>query len=79
MAKAEWISSSIKRPGSLTAAAKRHGKSKVAEAKAESHSPNKKIAARGRLGLRFMGHAKHGNLRKAKHKKTHHKRVSAKA
>jgi len=73
--KNRWIQSSIKKPGSLTAAAKRHGISKVAEAKKEAHSPNKKIAARGRLGLRFMGKAKHGNIKKKHH---HKKRVATK-
>lgn len=65
----KWIQGAVKRKGSLTRAAKRHGRSKVAEAKAEAKSPDKKIAARGRLGLRFMGKAKHGNIKKDKHRK----------
>jgi hypothetical protein len=74
MAKEKWIAGSIKKPGSLTRAARKHGKSVLSEAKAESHSPNKKIAARGRLALRFKGAAKHGNIKK------HHsrKRVASK-
>lgn len=72
----KWIQSSIRRPGSLTAAAKRHGKSVLAEAQHEAKSPDKKIASRGRLALRFKGAAKHGNIVKKKHSK---KRLSVKA
>jgi hypothetical protein len=75
----DWIEHSIKHKGSLTRAAKKHGRSTSAEAKVEVKSPNKKIASRGRLALRFMGKAKHGNLKKAAgHKKSSRKRVSAK-
>jgi hypothetical protein len=71
----KWIQSAVKHEGSLTAASKRHGVSVLSEAKKEAHSPNKKIAARGRLALRFKGKAKHGNIKK------HHtkKRVAGKA
>jgi hypothetical protein len=65
----------IRHPGALKAAAKRHGRSTLEEAKVESRSGKKSVASRGRLGLRLMGAAKHGNIR---HKKTRHKRVSAK-
>ncbi len=75
MAKDKWIGEAVRHKGSLTRAARKHGKSVLSEAKAESHSPNKKIAARGRLALRFKGAAKHGNIRK-KHSK---KRVASKA
>ena len=74
MAKDKWIQGAIKHEGSLTKAAKKHGKSVAAEAKVESKSPNKKIAARGRLALRFKGMAGKGkNIRKAGSKK-HSKR-----
>jgi hypothetical protein len=69
MAKDIWIGSAVRKPGSLTAAAHRHGKSVLEEAKKEAHSPNKKIAARGRLALRFKGKAKHGNIRKPHQRK----------
>jgi hypothetical protein len=79
MAGDKWIQDAVKHKGRLTAAAKKHGRSTLAEAKAESKSPNRKIASRGRLALRFMGKAKHGNIKKAKGKKTNRKRVSVKA
>ena len=79
MADSKWIQSSVKRPGILKDAAKKHGRSTLAEAKVESKSPNRKIASRGRLALRFMGKAKHGNIKKTKHKKTSRKHISAKA
>lgn len=60
----------VKHPGALKRAAAQHGRSTLEEAKAESHSPNKRIASRGRLGLRFLGKAKHGNIRKAKAKRS---------
>ena len=69
MAKDNWISGSIKHPGAVKNAAKRHGKSVLAEARSEAKSPNKKIASRGRLALRFKGKAKHGNIKKPHHKK----------
>jgi hypothetical protein len=78
MAKDKWIGGAVRHKGSLTRAAKKHGRSTLAEAKAEEKSPNKKIASRGRLALRFMGKAKHGNIKKAK-SKTNRKHVSVKA
>jgi hypothetical protein len=51
---ANWIKGAVKHPGALTAAAHKHGVSKVAEARKESHSSNKSTRARGLLGLRFM-------------------------
>jgi hypothetical protein len=66
----------IKHPHAVQNAAAKHGKSVPEEAKAESKSPNRKIAARGRLALRFEGKAKHGNIKKKKH---HSKRVAVKA
>jgi hypothetical protein len=74
----DWIGGAVRHKGSLTRAAKKHGRSTLAEAKAEAKSPNKKIAARGRLGLRFMGKAKHGNIKKATGNKRYHKRVTGK-
>lgn len=50
----KWIGSAIKHPGSLTAAAKRNGRSKLDEAKKEEHSPSKKIRSRGFLGERLI-------------------------
>lgn len=44
----------MKHPGALTAAAKAHGVSKLEEAEKEAHSSNPHIAARGRLGERFI-------------------------
>lgn len=70
----------VKHPGAVKEAAAKHGKSTAEEAKEEASSPDKSKAARGRLALRFMGKAKHGNIKKAKgHKKHHGKRVSSKA
>ena len=80
VAKDKWIQGAVKHKGSLTRAAKKHGRSTSAEAKVESKSPNKKIAARGRLALRFMGKVKHGKIKKAAGKKEpSRKRVSGKA
>jgi hypothetical protein len=62
----------VKHPGAVKAAAARHGKSVLAEARMEAKSSNKHIAARGRLALRFKGKAKHGNIKK------HHKKIASK-
>lgn len=51
---ANFLKSAIKHPGSLTTAAKKHGVSKLQEAEKEAKSPNKHIAARGRLGKRLI-------------------------
>lgn len=74
MAKDKWIGSAVSHPGAVKAAAKRHGRSVLAEAKAEAKSPKKSVAARGRLALRFKGAAKKGNIRKK-----HAKRAPVKA
>lgn len=50
----KWIQGAVKHPGALTRAAKAHGVGKLEEAKREAKSPNKHIAARGRLGERFI-------------------------
>jgi len=50
----KWIQGAIKHPGALTAAAKKHGVSKLQEAEKESHSSNPKIRGRGNLGKRFI-------------------------
>ncbi len=55
-----WIQGAVKHPGALTAAAKRNGRSKLQEAKAEAKSSNPHIRARGVLGERFIK----GDLRK---------------
>ena len=68
---AKWIQKAVSHPGAVKKAAKKNRRSTTAEAKAEAKSPNKKIAARGRLALRFQGKAKHGNLKKASAKKAH--------
>lgn len=81
-----WIQGTNKHPGAvkhqgaLTKAAEQHGKSTLEEAKAESKSPDKRIASRGRLALRFIGKAKHGNIRKhhGPQKRHHAKRVASK-
>ena len=49
-----WIKGAVKHPGALTAAARRHGVSKLQEAEKESHSSNPSIRARGNLGKRFI-------------------------
>lgn len=54
--KKKWIQGAVRHPGALTAAAKRHGISKLQEAEKESHSSNPHIRARGALGLRFIKH-----------------------
>ena len=51
---AKWIQRAVKHPGALTAAAKKHGVSKLQEAEKESHSSNPHIRARGNLGKRFI-------------------------
>ncbi|HEY2496555.1 MAG TPA: hypothetical protein VGK24_05760 [Candidatus Angelobacter sp.] len=56
MADKKFIQKAVKHPGSLRAAAKRRGVSTLQEAQKESHSSNKHISARGRLGLRFIKH-----------------------
>lgn len=79
MPKDQWIQGAVKHKGRLTAAAKKHGRSALAEAKVEAKSSDKKIASRGRLALRFMGKAKHGNIKKSKAKMATRKRASGKA
>ena len=74
------VSAIVKKPGAVRDAAEKHGVSTKQEAEKESHSPDKHVASRGRLALRFMGKAKHGNIKKAKHHKKHNvKRVAGKA
>lgn len=68
----------IRHPGALKKAAKEHGRSTLEEAKVENHSSDKHIASRGRLGLRLMGHAKHGNIKKANAKKSSHRKMARK-
>lgn len=50
----KWIQKAVKHPGALTAAAKRHGVSKLQEADRESKSSDPHIRARGALGKRFI-------------------------
>lgn len=52
-----FLQKAIKHPGALTAAAKRNGVSKIAEADKESHSSNPHIRARGALGKRLINKA----------------------
>lgn len=54
LAKGNWIKGAVRRPGSETAAAKRNGRSKMAEAEVESHSKNPHIRGRGLLAERFL-------------------------
>jgi hypothetical protein len=49
-----WISSSIKRPGKLTAEAEKSGRSKLQQAEHDSHSKNPHIRGRGLLGIRLV-------------------------
>ena len=51
---AKFLQKAIKHPGALTAAAKRHGVSKMQEAEKEAHSKNKHIRGRGLLGERLI-------------------------
>jgi hypothetical protein len=54
-----WIQKAVKHPGAETAAAERHGLSTLQEAHREEQSPDKRIAARGRLAERFIrGHGR---------------------
>ncbi len=66
MANKKWIQGAVKHPGALTEAAERNGRSKIEEAKVESHSSDPSIRSRGNLGLRFMGAADKGNIRAGK-------------
>ena len=52
----KWIQKAVHHPGALKRAAERSGRSTLQEAEKEAHSKNKKIAARGRLGERFIEH-----------------------
>jgi hypothetical protein len=54
MAEDKWIQGAVKHPGALSAAAQRHGVSKLQEAKKEAHSSNPHIRSRGLLGERFI-------------------------
>jgi hypothetical protein len=52
--KKRWIQGAVSHPGSVKAAAKRHGVSTAQEASRESHSSNPHIRARGILAKRFI-------------------------
>lgn len=72
-----FIAKAVKHPGALTEAAERNGRSKLEEAKVEAHSSDPHIAARGRLGERFI----HGDIRKANvkaHRKSFGQRIAGK-
>ena len=71
--KRNWIARSIKRPGSLTRRAQRHGRSVHQEAVVESRSSDPKLRGAGNLALRFQGKAKRGNIRKKKRSTTRSK------
>lgn len=73
-----FIDAAVKHPGAVKNAAKRHGLTTEEEAKREAKSPNKRIASRGRLALRFEGKAKRGNIGKPGRKKKARKAVSGK-
>jgi hypothetical protein len=51
---ANWIKGAVKHPGALSAAAARHGVSKLQEAEKEAKSSNPHIRGRGLLGERFI-------------------------
>lgn len=55
--KKKWLQGAVKHPGTLTAAAKQHGRTKLQEAEVESHAKDPHIRARGVLGKRFITHA----------------------
>jgi hypothetical protein len=58
----KFLQKAIKHPGALTAAAKKHGVSKLQEARKEAHSSNPHIRARGILGERLIaGDLHHGS------------------
>lgn len=62
MAKAKkFIQKAIKHPGALTAAAERHGRTTMEEAKVEAKSSDKSIRSRGLLGERLI--RSHGGKR----------------
>lgn len=63
-----FIQKAVKHPGALTAAAEENGRSKLQEAEVEAHSNNPHIAARGRLGERFIKGDIHQDNMKAKKK-----------
>jgi hypothetical protein len=73
------VGSVVKHPGAVREAAEKHGVSTKVEAEREAKSPDKHVAARGRLAKRFMGIAKHGNIKKAKGKKHHTRKRVGKA
>jgi hypothetical protein len=52
--KKKWIAGAVRHPGALKRAAERSGKTTLEEAETEAKSKNKHIAARGRLGERFI-------------------------
>lgn len=54
--KHDWIGSAVKHPGALTAAAERHGVTKLQEAIRETKSSDPSIRSRGFLGKRFIQH-----------------------
>ncbi len=49
-----WIAGAVKRPGALTAEAEESGRSKLEQAKVDSHSSDPSKRGRGLLGLRFI-------------------------
>lgn len=50
----KWIQSAVKRPGALTAEAKRTGRSKLEQAEVDAHSSDPSKRGRGLLGMRFI-------------------------
>lgn len=72
-----FIQKAVKHPGALTAAAARNGRSKLEEAEVEAHSSDPHIAARGRLGERFIKGDIHKDNVKA-HKKSFGQRIAGK-
>lgn len=65
----KWIGGAVKHPGKLTRDAKRAGRSKLEEAKVLSHSKDHHKRGEGLLGLRFLGKAKHGNIKHSRKRK----------
>lgn len=49
-----WVQGAVKHPGALTEEAERSGRSKLEQAKVDSHSSDSSKRGRGLLGLRFI-------------------------
>jgi hypothetical protein len=59
---AKWIAGAIRRPGRETARAKHNGLSTHTQMVRDAKSPNKSLAAAGRLGLRLSAMHHHRTI-----------------